>query len=449
MNFTDIIALEKSKVIEMFQENAIENEDHIAEYKNERTQRDTQVGNRKDKTVKEQTVEVNKIPIPFQKQIVQTSAAFLFGKPVQLIADEDINELETAWKSIRIDGLLLKCCEQAKAFRQSALLFRIVKDELNGGLKLSVHNLDPRKGTMYPNFDDFDNLDGFMWNTKVKNESGKEVDRYYIFDQSTVRVWEGSGEDLVETQAPTKHFFDRMPIVYLEEEEVEYESVKHLIDRFENRFSRFADTNDYFSSPFFKATGNIDNVPTRDETGSIYMMDLIETPQGQIIPSDLDVVGWDSAPESTKLEFEITKALIYDLSATPDLSLNNLKGIGNVSGIALKLMFLNSIIKASFNEAIYKPFVERSISVLRSGIEGAKLGTVSRDIYIDVKFTSILPENLTEIIENLSTATMNKPIMSQETALEHNPLVSDTKGELDRIKAESSESLGETFNLPQ
>lgn len=446
MKFSEILSKGRRDAITTIKERAIDNEKEIDEYANKREQRDTQVGKRENRKVNENYVEVNKIPIPFQKQIVKTAAAFLFGSPVQFVSDSDISELNKKWNSLRLDGALLKACEQAKAFKQSAILFRLVKKDGESQLKLKVNNLDPRKGVMVPNFDEFDDMDGFLWETQVLNQEGKEINRYYLWDDTMVRIWE-DGEDDIVSVSEIAHGFDRIPVVYVEEEEVEYEDVKDLIDRFEMRFSRFADVNDYFSSPFFKAVGKINNVPEKDETGTIYMMDVIETPQGQLITSDIDVISWDAAPESTKLELELTRNLIYDLSQTPDLSFDNVKGIGNVSGIALKLMFLNTIIKQKFDESIYKVFSERVFNVMRSGL--AAIGEIPYDeeLDYDVYFTSILPENVQEIIEMLSTATFNKPIMSQETALKHLPLISDPQEELERLKKQDESNLGASVSL--
>ena len=87
-------------------------------------------------------------------------------------------------------------------------------------------------------------------------------------------------------------------------------------------------------------------MPEKDETGKMIKLDIVETPDGKIINSDLDFLTWDHAPEALKLEFELSKGLIYNLTDTPDLSFDNVKGLGNISGIALKLLFLAPILKS-------------------------------------------------------------------------------------------------------
>lgn len=151
-----------------------------------------------------------------------------------------------------------------------------------------------------------------------------------------------------------------------------------------------------------------------------------------------------------KLEFETTKELIFDLSNTADFAKMVNAGIGNLSGIALRLMFFNSILKAKWDEGDYQVVISRMISILKSGITNileSKHKAQLEEAGFEIRFTSVLPENLKEIIEILSEATGGKPILSQKTAISHNPLVSDKEEELVHLEEESNAenlNLGET-----
>ena len=65
---------------------------------------------------------------------------------------------------------------------------------------------------------------------------------------------------------------------------------------------------------------------------------------------------------------------------------------------------------------------------------------------IDIIFNSVLPNNLAEIIDTLSTAVGNEPVMSQETAVQRNPLVIDKELEMQKINEQSEIEVG-TLNL--
>src|SRR5690606_22147237 len=126
--------------------------------------------------------------------------------------------------------------------------------------------------------------------------------------------------------------FGKIPVVYLSQEFPEWHWVEDMIDRFEMSNSKFADTNDYFAHPMFKAKGNIESMPKKDETGKMITLPIHETGKGNIVEADVEFLTWEHAPEAIKLESETLKGLIYSLSDTPDLSFDNVKGLGNVSG---------------------------------------------------------------------------------------------------------------------
>jgi hypothetical protein len=65
---------------------------------------------------------------------------------------------------------------------------------------------------------------------------------------------------------------------------------------------------------------------------------------------------------------------------------------------------------------------------------------VANNLNINPVFTPYLPINEKEEIENLSTA-VTSGIISKETAVENNPLVSDPESEKERIKSDQTEAI--------
>lgn len=412
------------------------------EYLGDRKIRDTQVGKRVDKTLANgNTQKVNRIALNFQKVVTRTAAAMLLGEQprIQTQSQADISELMGAWEDSRMHFHLLKACEKAKSMHKSAILFRKVKPE-GGEERIVPTVIDPSLGKLIPIWSEWETLDAFVYITKIE-EDGKEKTLNYIYNKTgldlVVQI-----DDKYEVQQ-SSHGFDRIPVVYFEEEEVEWEDVKSSIDRYEMRYSRLADTNDYFGSPMLKATGDIDNVPEKDEDGQVFLLDIIETENGQVVQSDLDVLAWDSQIESTKLELEAGRKHIYDLSMTPDLSFDNVKGIGSISGTALGMMFLQSRMKAAFSWPSYRVAIQRCLNIFRANYGG---NSFDSEVFI-VRRGDITPDNLQEMVSLLGEAAFNKPIMSQRTAVEVNPLVADPAEEMNRLEEEDTAGLGETLNL--
>src|SRR5690606_6405614 len=145
-----------------------------------------------------------------------------------------------------------------------------------------------------------------------------------------------------------------------------------------------------------------------DDTGKMVKLDIVETDKGNVIEADLDVISWDRAPEALKLEFETTMELIFGLSDTTYFTFEKAKGLGAVSGVAMRLMFFGSILKAKWDEGDYQTAISRVINILKAGIGNileTKLKSGLETLSVDVRFTSVLPENIKEVIEILSEAT--------------------------------------------
>lgn len=419
---------------------AIDNTKDIDEYAGKREQREGQVGKRPNKKTKSgKTVIPNKVAIPFNLDIVRNAVSFLFGNPVELSAEEDISEIKTAWNRLRLDQKFMQICEHAKAYRQGAILFKI---ETKGSERWETATvLDPTSSELIPVFDDFGAMEAFLYEIRTEGDDDKETVISYLYTADKLYILEKNEDEseIVEKDV-VDHKFGRIPIVYIEEEKVEYEDVKPLIDRFENRYSRFCDTNDYHGSPNYKAKGDVDALPDKDDNeGTVWELPVVETDHGNLVEADVSLLTWDSAPEATKMELELGKGMLYDLSATPDLSFDNVKGIGNISGIAMELMFLKSILKAKFSEVIYLVAVKRALNLLQLA-----MGKKELNEDITVTFSSILPDHIQEKVEMLSSAVGGKPIMSQETAVGLNPHVKDEEEEMKRINQEANGGLGDT-----
>lgn len=429
-------------------------EEFALEYKNDRKVRDEQVGNRQDKVTKENTVAVAKITIPLQRKIVKSAASFLLGNPVDLVPSENNDssgEFIKLWKDMRLDSLLLNFCKKVKSETEAAIIFFPVEKE-GQDAKIKARVLSSDNGKIYPIFDAFGDMVAFIWEYLVA-EGDKEVKYLYVWTDEEVYIFTGEGSDFkpAETNSKTENPFGKIPVVYASQDQPEWWEVQDLIDRFENSFSKFADTNDYFAHPTYKAKGGITSKIKKDDTGRVVKMDIIETDKGNIIEADLDVISWDRAPEALKLEFETLRSLIFDLSGTADFDRIINAGIGQLTNMGVMMMFFNSVMKSKDDEGDYQIVISRMISIMKSGMEKVlKLGSASEleVLEFDVRFTNILPQNLKEIVDVLLEATGGKAVMSQKTAVAHNPLVANDEEELTTIQEEENASnildLGDT-----
>lgn len=425
----------------------------------DRTLRPTQVGNiQKDKTIgsgeKATLVKAVRIPINFTRKIVSTATAFEVGKPVTLIPsiENDLTKLiSLIWKTNRIDSIINKLVSLCKKETQGALNFYIVDIKPDGilnkiltSLKLKASKeiktklLDNTSGTMTPYFDENGNMTLFMWEYQTVDAKEKTINNVQIWDASTAFIYnDATGTMSLISKLP--HGFDRIPIVYVSQEEPEWYIVKDLIDRFEVAMSKGGDANDRTAHPILLTIGKIDSLPGKDDNGKVINLPMVKDDDGKYVNGDAKFLESSGGNESHKNELELIWKLIFSISQTPDLSFDNLKSLGNTSGVALKLMFLDAIIKAMGNEGENRTMIERIINILISGTvttTNTNFKALATELFYDIKFNSILPDDL-QAASSIITSLKDAGLLSQQTAIKLLDIVEDPKAELELIKAEA------------
>lgn len=438
-------------------------EEYQKEYdKNDREIRDTQVGKiQKDKIISgKEPVKAVRIPINFAKKIVTTSAAFEVGEPVTLIASEE-NNLSTLfkqlWKINRIDSIIQKLVILKKKETQGAVQFYISNIEptsvlnkilVKVGLKsqakeIKAKVLENSKGIMTPYFSSTGNMILFMWEYE-SSVDGKTVQNVEIWDKDRFYYLNNSSGDLSFVSNPLPHGFDRIPIVYVSQDEPEWFDVKELIDRYEVTLSKMGASNDYSAYPILMTFGDVKSFPGKDDNGKVINFPITPTlADGTTNPfphGKAEFLTADNAVESQKLEIETIEKLIHYISSTPNLSFDNLKGLGAMSGVAIKLMFLDAIIKESMNRGENRTMIERIINVILSGIvktTNISLSKESASLYFDVVFNSILPDDLKEAID-MAVSAKGGDVASSKTVIKMLGLVDDVEQELADIQKDKA-----------
>lgn len=426
----------------------------------DRTSRDTQVGKTQvDKTLKNKKVIAVRIPINFAKKIVRTGTAFEIGKPVTLIPSTSgkLSELiKLLWKTNRIDSVLNKAVSQKKSETQSAIQFYI-KDVTDGSLfmriiswskdklgiasqakEIKVALLENKNGVMSPYFDETGDMKAFVWQFKSKDSQDKDINNTHVWDETNRYVFDDSKGKMVLVDS-LPHGFDRIPIVYMEQDQPEWFEVQEMIDRIETSMSKLGGSNDYSGHPMLKIFGTVKNAPDKDEDGKAWIIPVSHDDEGNEIKGDVEFLTNPNASDSNKLELDKLESFIYSISSTPNLSFDNVKGIGSVSGIALKLMFLDAMIKASGNEPDNRTAIERILNIFISGIVNVTntgLKTDSKSLYYDVLFNSILPDDLKEAVATMSTA-KTAGIVSAKTAVEYLGINGNVEEELALIASDA------------
>jgi SPP1 family phage portal protein len=398
-------------------------------------------------------ISVARLPLAIQKKIVRTAVAFLGVPELDSTPAEgkatDLKEVvERVWSANKLDYKFKSIARMTMSEHHAAELWYTTDVDqsywdgypIKVKLKISMKILSYENGdTLYPAFDQFDNLIAFGRGYKTRDEDAKEIQHFDIYtdtdiyyskkDGNGVWLFSANAVDYGAEVVSMKNLLGKIPIIYYRQPRVEWEDVQELIERLETKISNHADTNDYFDSPIIVADGEVTGFAEKGESGK-----LLETKNG----AKVSYLTWDQAPESTKMEIENLQKFIYSLTHTPDISFENMKGLGVFSGIALRMLFLDAEIKASEKEEMFGECIQRRINLIKHIISVVDT-SYKAALKLDIKprFNSFLPQNIAELVDVLVKAESGG-IISQETAVKMNPLVGDPDAELERIKAEAA-----------
>lgn len=406
-------------------------------------------GKRPDKTVTTDNgtsvVPVARLAISMQKKIVNYAAHFLCGTPVQISCspanDTEENLLEVIKKTWDDNKLRYKTKDLAKKYMaetEAAELWYLddadstfwkgtPNDLPSVKFKLRMRVLAQSLGdTLLPTFSTSGDLVAFgrYYSIMVDGKSQNHLDIYTEkFIYNFVQTSEGWSNGDAKANV-----IGKIPVVYYSQPLPEWADVQTLIDRWELSLSKHADTNDYFGSPIVKVKGDVSGFAKKGEDGKVLQLTGPD--------ASAEYLTWNQSPESVKLEQENLRSLIYDLTDTPDISFQQMKGLGTYSGFAIKMLFTAAHLKAADKEIVFGEGVQRRLNYIKAAMTKINVKLEPALVMnLEPTFTYFLPTNETEDIDNLVTA-KNGGIISQETAIEKNPLVTDPDQEKERIKNE-------------
>ena len=230
-----------------------------------------------------------------------------------------------------------------------------------------------------PYFDETGDMVAFSRSFARKDDSGNATDFFETYTDEEHCLWANgaNGYEMVDGY-PKPVAIGKIPIVFGHQDKFETQDVDKLIDRLEKLLSNFADTNDYHASPKIFTTGQINGWSKKGEAGAV-----IEGEEG----ATMQYVSWQNAPESVKLEIETLLKMIYTITQTPDISFDSVKGIGAVSGIALKLLFMDAHLKVQDKREIFDDYLQRRVNVIK-----AYIGQFNQSLKADCDSLLIEPE---------------------------------------------------------
>lgn len=392
---------------------------------------------------------VTRIALALQRLIVKRAVVFSFGTPVNYLCtpandaeDALLQDIKRVFLDNKIESFDRKLARTVFTETECAEIWYTVPRKNNrygfpSDDQIRCQLVSPSDGsTLYPYFDEYGDLIAFSRMYQTVDLYKQTHTFFETFTDDAHYLWEqNEGTTWVDVEGyPQANPLGKIPVVYSCQPAPEWAEVQGLIERLEKLLSNFGDTNDYHASPKIFVKGNIKGWAKKGESGQIIQGD--ENASAQYL-------SWAQAPDAVKLEIETLLRMIYTLTQTPDISFDAMKSIGQVSGTALRLLFMDPHLKVLDKQEIFIPHLQRRASVVKSMLAGLNPVHVApaETIAIYPQITPYMMNDDSTRISQLMQATGNKAIMSRETAITELGYVDDINGELEKIQAEETAGM--------
>lgn len=400
-------------------------------------------------------VEVTRVAIPFQKFIVQTLATFLTGGCLELKCTPEgatetamFDAVKKVWKKNKLQFKNSQIAEYLMSETEVAELWftdNVVNKKTGKTTPtLKMNILAPSLGyQLQPFYDGIGNLIAFGVKYKVD-----KVEHYDLYtDEQLIRhekiqgIWQISVDETGAQQIiPTP--YGKIPIIYYSQLTSEWYDVQTMIERLEKMQSNHGDTNDYTGSPILFVNGQIQGFAAKGEPGKVL--------QGEG-DADAKYLMPDTAPESMIKEFENLKSFIHLFTGAPDLSLNSLKGLGQIpSGAAFERMLILTYMKVKRRQVgDFGQNLQRRNNFIIAALAGLfpkELGEAD-DLDVTVDFGLYQIDDLMDRINAAIGANGGHPVISQEESVAMAGLTDDPDETWKKIQNEQN-ALGNVFDNP-
>ena len=404
------------------------------------------------------TVKVARVAIALQKLIISRAVSFCFGNAPEYNNTPENEKQEMIVKAlnrilydVKSKSLNRKIGRSIFGYKECAEYWHTVKKEKKHtkygfptNHKMRCTLFSPAYGdTLYPFFDETGDMVAFSRAFSRKDSKDNAIDYFETFTDKEHWLWmNGNNGYEVVPGYPKPVAIGKIPIIYGHQPKFETEDVDALIDRLETLLSNFADTNDYHASPKIFVTGQINGWAKKGDSGAV-----IEGEDG----ATMQYVSWQQAPEAVKLEIETLLKLIYTITQTPDISFDAVKGLGAISGVALKLLFMDAHLKVQDKCEIFDDYLQRRVNVILAYI--GQMNTTLEEECDQVEIEpEIVPYMITSDLDDLNywlTANGNKPVISQEESVERVGLSKDPTKTIEKLKSEQSAENSFMIGEPQ
>ena len=371
----------------------------------------------------------SRIVLNYPQQIVKTATAMVLGEPADLVLNstKDTKESERfalfdkVWKQYAgMDSfnmeLLSQLMIESKIVEKLYFKGGVQKPENIRSMRMSAKDGDE----IYAHYSDEGEVDAIVRKysvTEVENGAFATKSRTDIYTQSKEITLDENNNLISETGRTNEYNY----AIYYDQFINEWHNVSGLIDAQELVASQTRDVNKRVGNPSIVAKGNVKEMPDPNEDVKVFQMDAVGSVETGFTYGDVSFLESEGAREAVDRETQKFDNYIYKFT-WPDLSflLRELK-TGNLSGTAIKLMFTDALASVALKKAVIDKGFQQKIDVIKEMLFVCTRDSGYLELDITLSFNSILPDNITEVIQQLQDS-VNARTTSQKQATYKNPI---------------------------
>lgn len=408
-----------------------------------------------DKAIKDEndsivrTEPITRVAIGLQKLAVKRMSEFMFTLPLNQVCDDieadpatkkQFEALKKVLKKNKWQTFNKKRCKIISSQCEQATYWYVVPGDneqygFPSKYKLKCAIFSPAKGdSLFPLFDEMGDMIAFSREFQMV-DGEQRITYFETWTAERYQRWKkGSGDaNWLEDGKPSPVQIGKIPIIYGYREKPIWEDADNgKVAEIEKLLSQNGDIIAYHAAPVLVIKGELNGAPTKSEANKVFTT----SDQG-----GAEYVSWQQSPESVKFQFETLLRMYFTELQLPDLSFENIKGLGAASGEARKWLLADAHLKVGDESEIYEDIIDREYSVIKAYLAQMNTGWAKSIDKLEIE-TEIVPFIISDElakVQVLVAANGGNPIVSQERSVELGGFSDDPAGDFIKIKAEYTE----------
>lgn len=410
-----------------------------------------------------------RISIGLEKLLVNRYCQFTFAINVKrqyaVVQNETQKKIQTAIEKI-YDNAHINTAnfKRGTAYYAACEFFTIwytVKREndiygFHSKYKLKCKTYSPMDGVhLYPIIDEHDDMIAMSIEYDKKINDTKTItifetytaDRHYVWKKDNQgNTWEETTAQVMDDgtiESGEEIVINKIPGIYMSRPQPVYVGLKDIRKELEYSVSRNSNVIAYNAAPIIKIKGGIVGTERKGEEQRVWRVEN---------DGDISYVSWNQAQEAYNNQNSILLKLYWMLGQMPDISFDNMKGLGNIGYDARQTLLTDARLKVNEESGAWKEGFEREFNVIKAFLKqmNASWANEIDNVICDHIITPYVPEDESNDINIRMKANGGKPVESQLESIYKLGKSKDPQETMDQMRKEqAAEALAQqvAFNI--